>query len=67
LLTGVVGFAGVIEPVAGCTDRLELVVGELVREAAWSLRQYDRDRDPAHLGRAAGALEAVTLLRRGRP
>jgi hypothetical protein len=65
-LDGVVGFAGVVEPVTGETGQLELVESELVREAAWSLRLYDRDRDPVHLGRCAGALEAITLLRGAR-
>jgi hypothetical protein len=65
-IQGVVGFAGVLEPVTGETGQLELVESELVREAAWSLRLYDVDRDPVHLGRCAGALEAITLLRAGR-
>lgn len=65
-LPGVVGFAGVVEPVTGDTERRELVEGELVREAAWALREYDRTRSAEWLGRCFGALEAVKLLRADR-
>jgi hypothetical protein len=39
------------------------VKSELVREAAWSLREWDQGRDPDGFGRCIGLLEAVTQLR----
>jgi hypothetical protein len=63
------GFAGLVEPVTGDAARVELAEGELVREAAWSLRQADRDRDRRgeHLARCRAMLDAITLLRAERP
>lgn len=53
------GFAAAVEPVELREER-----AELLREAVWSLREWDRHRLPEDRARCLAALESITRLMR---